>query len=82
MSMSEAYVHEILEASFDGACADEQRLKFARIVDDRPEVIGSLVEEAFIHSLLHWHSEVASPDLAVFAAIVASKTDDTRSQPC
>jgi hypothetical protein len=54
MSMQPECAHEILEASFDGACTDEERLEFARAVDDHPEMVESLVQEAFIHGLLQW----------------------------
>jgi hypothetical protein len=54
MSMQVECAHEILEASFDGACTDEQVSELARTVDDHPEMVETLVQEAFIHSLLQW----------------------------
>ena len=64
MSMQVECAHEILEASFDGACTDEQRMEFARIVDDHPELFESLIEESLIHSLLLWDCERTSRNLA------------------
>jgi tellurite resistance protein len=54
MSMQVECAHEILEASFDGTCTDEERLEFVQVIDAHPEMIESLVQEAFIHSLLQW----------------------------
>jgi hypothetical protein len=60
--MQEECTYEILEARFDGESTDEQRLEFARIVNDHPEMVESLVAETFIHSLLQWVSERTSLD--------------------
>ena len=81
MSMQVECAHEILEASFDGACTDEQRIEFARIVDDHPELFESLIEESLIHSLLLWDCERASPDIATLDPIVASQTNESENSP-
>jgi hypothetical protein len=72
MSMHVESAHEILEANFDRASTDEQRLEFARIVDARPKI----VEEAFTHSLLQWSIVRPSLVMAPPDPIVASEIND------
>lgn len=66
LKIAERRVHELIDFVLDGSCTDEQREEFARLIDENPELIKGLTEEVFVHSLLQWHSENISRDLAVF----------------
>jgi hypothetical protein len=66
MATPERRLHELIDFVLDGSCTDEQREEFARLIDENPDLIKGLTEEVFVHSLLQWHSECISRDLAVF----------------
>lgn len=65
-SIARNRLYELIDFVLDGSCTDEQREEFAQLIDLNPELIQGLTEEVFTHSLLQWHSENISHDLAVF----------------
>lgn len=47
---------ELLDCVLDGTASDEERRRFARLVEDRHDLTAEFVEQLRMHSLLQWKS--------------------------
>jgi len=64
MTDSRRRLTELLDFVLDGSCTDDERVEFARLIEENPELIRELAEDVFMHSLLQWQSADVVSDLA------------------
>jgi hypothetical protein len=57
MSSEEQQLMELLDCVLDGTASDEERRRFARLVEDRHDLTSEFVEQLRMHSLLQWKSD-------------------------